>query len=56
MTTTSGGGGSSAGTPGYNIPGAFSNRMNNKKHIEVLGYKMTPAGEKEFNRPGDKKI
>jgi hypothetical protein len=56
MTTTSGGGGSSAGTPGYNIPGAFSGRKmrDRKGHIEVLGYKMTPEGEKEYNREGDK--
>jgi DNA-directed RNA polymerase subunit M/transcription elongation factor TFIIS len=55
MTTTSGGGGSSAGTPGYNIPGAFGRKMTNrKKHIEVLGYKMTPEGEKEYEKPADK--
>lgn len=56
MTTTSGGGGSSAGTPGYNIPGAFSGRKmrDRKGHIEVLGYKMTPEGEKEYKREGDK--
>lgn len=55
MTTTSGGGGSSAGTPGYQVPGAFGRKMQNRKgHIEVLGYKMTPQGEKEYNRSGDK--
>jgi len=55
MTTTSGGGGSSAGTPGYNIPGAFGKKMANRKgHIEVLGYKMTALGEKEYNTPADK--
>ena len=55
MTTTSGGGGSSAGTPGYNIPGAFGRKMSRRKeHIEVLGYKMTPEGEKEYKRPADK--
>lgn len=55
MTTTSGGGGSSAGTPGYNIPGAFGRKMSRRKdHIEVLGYKMTPEGEKEYEKPADK--
>jgi hypothetical protein len=55
MTTTSGGGGSSAGTPGYQVPGAFGKKMSNRKgHIEVLGYKMTPQGEKEYNTPADK--
>lgn len=55
MTTTSGGGGSSAGTPGYNIPGAFGRKMSHRKdHIEVLGYKMTPEGEKEYAKPADK--
>ena len=56
MTTTSGGGGSSAGTPGYNIPGAWSggNMEKNKKHIEVLGYTLTPQGKKEMKRAGDK--
>jgi hypothetical protein len=55
MTTTSGGGGSSPGSPGYNIPGAFGRKMSNRKgHIEVLGYKMTPEGEKEYKREGDK--
>jgi hypothetical protein len=55
MTTTSGGGGSSAGTTGYNIPGAFGRKMSHRKdHIEVLGYKMTPEGEKEYKRPADK--
>ena len=55
MTTTSGGGGSSAGTPGYNIPGAFGKKMSNRKgHIEVLGYKMTDLGKKEYNTPADK--
>lgn len=55
MTTTSGGGGSSAGTPGYQVPGAFGRKMQNRKgHIEVLGYKMTPQGEKEYNKSGDK--
>ena len=55
MTTTSGGGGSSAGTPGYQIPGAFGRKMSHRKdHIEVLGYKMTPQGEKEYNTPADK--
>jgi hypothetical protein len=54
MTTTSGGGGSSAGSPGYNIPGAFTMQMKGKDHIEVLGYKMTPAGEKEYSRKGDR--
>jgi DNA-directed RNA polymerase subunit RPC12/RpoP len=55
MTTTSGGGGSSAGTPGYQVPGAFGKKMSNRKgHIEVLGYKMTALGEKEYNTPADK--
>ena len=55
MTTTSGGGGSSPGTPGYQVPGAFGRKMQNRKgHIEVLGYKMTPQGEKEYNKSGDK--
>ena len=55
MTTTSGGGGSSAGTPGYLVPGAFGRKMSNRKgHIEVLGYTMTPQGEKEYNKSGDK--
>ena len=55
MTTTSGGGGSSAGTPGYNIPGAWAGGSleKNKKHIEVLGYTLTPAGKKEMARAGD---
>jgi len=55
MTTTSGGGGSSAGTPGYNIPGAWAGGSleKNKKHIEVLGYTLTPAGKKEMKRAGD---
>lgn len=55
MTTTSGGGGSSAGTPGYNIPGAWAGGSleKNKKHIEVLGYTLTPAGKKEMSRAGD---
>lgn len=55
MTTTSGGGGSSAGTPGYNIPGAFAGGTleKNKKHIEVLGYKLTPDGEAEMKKRGD---
>ena len=56
MTTTSGGGGSSPGTPGYNIPGAWSggNMEKNKKHIEVLGYTLTPQGKAEMKRAGDK--
>jgi hypothetical protein len=55
MTTTSGGGGSSAGTSGYQVPGAFAKKMNNRKgHIEVLGYKMTALGKKEYNTPADK--
>ena len=55
MTTTSGGGGSSPGTSGYSTPGAFGRKMSNRKgHIEVLGYKMTPEGEKEYKRPADK--
>lgn len=56
MTTTSGGGGSSAGTPGYNIPGAFSgdDLEKCKKHIEVLGYTLTPQGKAEMKRAGDK--
>lgn len=41
---------------GYNIPGAFTNKMNRKDRIEVLGYKMTPEGNKEYNRPGDRKL
>lgn len=49
MTTT-------GAVQGYNVPGAFTNRMNRKDRIEVLGYKMTPDGEKEYNRPGDKKL
>ena len=55
MTTTSGGGGSSAGTPGYQIPGAWAGGSleKNKKHIEVLGYKLTPAGKREMKRAGD---
>ena len=55
MTTTSGGGGSSAGTPGYQIPGAWAGGSieKNKKHIEVLGYTLTPAGKKEMKRAGD---
>lgn len=55
MTTTSGGGGSSAGTPGYQIPGAWAggNLEKNKKHIEVLGYTLTPAGKREMKRAGD---
>ena len=54
MTTTSGGGGSSVGTSGYNIPGAFSRQMKGKDHIEVLGYTMTPDGKKEYARKGDR--
>ena len=55
MTTTSGGGDSSPGTPGYQTPGAWSggSLKKNKKHIEVLGYKLTPAGKAEMNRAGD---
>jgi hypothetical protein len=55
MTTTSGGGGSSAGTPGYNIPGAWAGGSleKNKKHIEVLGYTLTPTGKKDMERAGD---
>lgn len=49
MTTTS-------AVSGYNIPGAFTNKMNRKDRIEVLGYKMTPEGNTEYNRPGDKKL
>lgn len=49
MTTTS-------AVSGYNIPGAFTNKMNRKDRIEVLGYKMTPEGNKEYNRPGDRKL
>ena len=49
MTTT-------GAVQGYNVPGAFTNKMNRKDRIEVLGYKMTPDGEKEYNRPGDRKI
>lgn len=49
MTTTS-------AVSGYNIPGAFTNKMNRKDRIEVLGYTMTPEGNKEYNRPGDKKL
>ena len=49
MTTTS-------AVSGYNIPGAFTNKLNNKNRIEVLGYTMTPEGTKEYNRPGDKKL
>lgn len=42
----------------YNTPRAFTNTntMNRKGRIEVLGYKMTPDGEKEYNRPGDRKL
>lgn len=48
MTTT-------GAVTGYNVPGAFSgNKMKSKDHIEVLGYKLTPAGEKEYHRKGDK--
>jgi DNA-directed RNA polymerase subunit M/transcription elongation factor TFIIS len=56
MTTTSGGGGSSAGTPGYSIPGAFSggSLADKKKHIEVLGYKLTGLGKQELERSPDK--
>lgn len=48
MTTTG------SGTTGYNIPGAFSRQMKGKSHIEVLGYTMTPAGKKEYDRKGDR--
>jgi len=41
---------------GYNIPGAFSNKLNRRDKIEVLGYEMTPEGKKEYNRPADRKI
>jgi len=49
MTTTS-------AVSGYNVPGAFTNRMNRKNRIEVLGYTMTPEGNKEYNRAGDRKL
>jgi hypothetical protein len=49
MTTTS-------AVSGYNVPGAFTNKMNRRDRIEVLGYKMTPEGNKEYNKPGDKKL
>lgn len=49
MTTTS-------AVSGYNVPGAFTNKMNRKDRIEVLGYKMTPEGNREYNRPGDRKL
>lgn len=57
MTTTSGGGGSSVGTTGYNIPGAFSRRGGSVKGVkgsEKLGYTLTPAGEQEMKREADK--
>jgi DNA-directed RNA polymerase subunit M/transcription elongation factor TFIIS len=55
MTTTGGGNGTSLGTTGYNVPGAFGDRLSHRKdHIEVLGYKMTPEGEKEYSKSADK--
>jgi hypothetical protein len=57
MTTTSHGEDSSAGTPGYNIPSAFSTKGGSKKGIEVsaaLGYKLTPTGKKDMDQKADK--
>jgi len=57
MTTTSGGGGSSPGTPGYNIPGAFAKKGGSVAGVEgseALGYTLTPAGKKEMQRSADK--
>jgi len=51
MTTTMG------GTPGYNVPGAFSKKGGSKAGIAgsaALGYELTPTGKKEMQRSADK--
>ena len=51
MTTTDG------GTPGYNIPGAFSGRGGSKKGVAgsaALGYELTPQGKKDMQVKADK--
>lgn len=51
MTTTDG------GTPGYQIPGAFAREGGSKAGVAgsaKLGYQLTPIGQKEMNRKGDK--
>jgi len=53
MTTTDG------GTPGYQIPGWLSRRGGSKRGVEgsrKLGYELTPAGEKEMKRQGDRLV
>lgn len=53
VTTTMG------GTPGYNIPGWISRKGGSKAGVEgsrKLGYELTPAGEKEMQRPGDRLV
>jgi hypothetical protein len=51
MTTTMG------GTPGYNVPGAFSRRGGSKAGVAgsaALGYELTPTGRKDMEMPADK--
>jgi hypothetical protein len=50
ISTTSGAG-------GYDTPGAFAGKSHTAKQLkkkEVFGYKLLPAGKKEFYRDGDK--
>lgn len=59
MTTTGGGGDSSAGTPGYNIPGFLSKKGGSKAGVqgsEKLGFTLTIIGKDEMERPADKLI
>jgi hypothetical protein len=42
---------------GYNVPSAFARKGGSKKGVEgsaALGYTLTPAGEKEMQRVGDR--
>ena len=52
-TTTDG------GTPGYQIPGWVSRKGGSQRGVEgsrKLGYELTPAGEKEMQRQGDRLV
>lgn len=57
MTTSVGGGGSSEGTPGYLIPGAFAGEGGSKAGVAgsaALGYTLTPVGKQDMKRKADK--
>lgn len=62
MTTTSGGGGTSQGTTGYSVPGAWCGPKGEGgskagvKGSEKLGYTLTAIGKKEMEKHGDKML